>query len=166
MHRAGPADPGIARDDAQDLSRTLSQHLPPGGPCAVEAAVENDPNDRVPAVGRHVFGAGNEVSRGVVDEHVEPAGFGHDGVDDDLNGLGIADVSGVHERPTAICPNLRSHRLKPLGIAGHQRNRRARLREAQCEAAADAGAAAGDHGYPAFDRTDVQHGPGASSLGK
>ena len=59
---------------------------------AVQRAHQNDADDGVPRAGRKFFGAGDEVSGGVVDEDVERA-FAPNGVDHGFDGVEIADVA-------------------------------------------------------------------------
>ena len=58
----------------------------------VEGAEEDDADYGVPGAGGELFGAGDEISGGVVDENIERAGF-PDGVDKGLDGVEIANVA-------------------------------------------------------------------------
>ena len=58
----------------------------------VERAHEHDADDGIEGVGRKFFGAGDEVSGGIVDEDVERGGF-PGGVDHRLDGFEVADIA-------------------------------------------------------------------------
>src|SRR5579863_3970651 len=60
---------------------------------AVEGAHQDNVDDGVPCAGGKLFGAGDEISGGVVDENVE-RGFGPDGVDHGFYGFETANVAG------------------------------------------------------------------------
>src|SRR4029077_10245687 len=68
----GRAYRGVCGRDAENCSGGGGlEPAASAGHGAVESAHEDDANDGVPCAGREFFGAGDEISGGIVDEDVE-----------------------------------------------------------------------------------------------
>ena len=100
--------------------------LPPGRAGAEEAAVEDDGDDRAPAVRREVLGLDDEVARGVVDEDVDAAEALDRRSHQRVDRLGVADVRRHGEARAGA--EERDRLLQRLGPPARRRPPRRRAR--------------------------------------
>ena len=71
---AGAAGPDVVGEDRHDRAAAAARdHVAADRARTVEAAVQHDADDRVPAVRRQILGAADEVAGRVVDEDVDAA---------------------------------------------------------------------------------------------
>ena len=122
---------------------------------AVERAHQNDADDGVPRAGRKFFGAGDEVSGGVVDEDVEGS-FAPDGIDHGFDGVEAADVAGDGV-DCALWGEFGCGLFEDLFAAAADVDRGSEFEEAMGHAFAEAGASAGDEDAFVFQKVGAEH---------
>src|SRR5208282_153868 len=122
---------------------------------AVQGAHEHDAEDRVPGAGRQFLGAGDEISGGIVDQHVERSFF-PDGVDHPFDGVEAAHVAGECVA-WAFGREFSGGLLENFFTAAADVDDGAEFEEALGHALAEAGAAAGDQDALVLEKIGAEH---------
>src|SRR5450759_1735528 len=144
MHRPRAAIPCVGRRDAQDLAMPLLQHALTSGQGAVGCAVQHDIDYAVPAIGREVLGAREEVASGIIDENIDAAGFLDHALDGGFDVIRLADVKGADQRFAAFRLDCTGSFLQQVLTSSRKYDACAEFRRPQCEAPAYACACASD----------------------
>jgi hypothetical protein len=109
------------------------------------------------APGRKFFGAGDEVSGGVVDENVE-RGFLPDGIDHRFDGVEVANVAGDGvDCAVRFAGRVRRRFLENIFAAAADVDGGSEFEEACGHAFAEAGAAAGDEDALVLEKIGFEH---------
>jgi signal transduction histidine kinase/CheY-like chemotaxis protein len=137
--------------------------VPANGARAVEAAVEHDPDHRVPAIRREILRAADEVSGGIVDEDVDPTKVPFDALHHLVDLFGIPHVDLYGQGIDALEPQRRRSALEVLGAPAADRDARAELAQPRGHGQADSRASTGDYGDAVLERRVGKHG--ASIIG-
>src|SRR5208337_1915068 len=122
---------------------------------AVQRAHEHDVDDGVPRAGREVFGAGDEVAGGVVDEDVEGS-LAPDGIDHGFDGFKTADVAGEGV-DGSLGREFGSGLFENFCAAAADVDRGSEFEEAFGHAFAEAGASAGDQDALRLQKIGAEH---------
>jgi hypothetical protein len=149
----------LARIETIAPPRLRANHVLPGGARAVERAVEDDPDHRVPAVRRQLLGAADEVAGGVVDQDVEAAEVLHRALDHLVDLLGLAHVELHGERVDAGGAQRGAPGLEMLRVAAGDGDARAERAQPFRDGETDPRAAAGDHRDPIVQQALLEHDP-------
>jgi len=108
----------------------------------VDGAVEHDADDGFESARGKFFGAGDEISGGVVDKDIE-WGFAPDGIDHGFDGVEVADVAGDCV-DAALGAEFRGGLLENVFAATADVDGGSEFEEAMGHGLAEAGASAGD----------------------
>ena len=122
---------------------------------AVERAHEDDADDGVPCAGRKFFGAGDEISGGIVDEDVERS-FAPNGIDHGFDGVEAANVAGDGVN-RALRVEFGSGLFKNVFAATADVDCGSEFEESGGHAFAEAGASTGDEDALVFQKVGAEH---------
>ena len=132
-------------------------HVPSHRPRAVEAPVQDDADYRVPAVGRQILGAADEVSRRVVDQYVDVAEVPDDAADHLIDLLRFSDIDLDGERIEAGMAKFSGALLEVRRVAAADREVRAELAETLRNREAEPCGATGDDRDLTLERRRCEH---------
>jgi hypothetical protein len=124
---------------------------------AVEAAVEDDPDHRVPAIRQQLLRARDEVTGSVVDEDIDLAEVTRDAHHHLVHLLGIANVELNRERIEPGVTEIRRPLFQMLGVATRNGDAGAELAQAFCYREPDPGSTTGDDRDLTFEQRGDEH---------
>ena len=155
---AGAPGPDVVGQDRHDRAAAAARdHVPADRARAVEAAVQHDADDRVPAVGRQILGLADEVAGGVVDQDVDAAEVADDARDHLVHLFGVPDVDLHDQRIEPGMAQLGAAAHDVLRVAAANRDARAELAEARRDREPEARAAARHDGHLILQQRGCEH---------
>ena len=146
MRRAGITGPGVGGDDVEDRACVLGRirKTEREGARAVEGAVEDDVDDGLPAVRRHVNRVGDKVAGRIVDERVGRTEGRRCTHKEGVDLLGVAHVALEGGALAACCLDELDGLLEWLWPAAADRDLRTTRAKVDCHRASHAATATGD----------------------
>ena len=158
MNGAGASGPHVVGQDRDDCAAAAARnHVLPDCARAIEAAVEDDPDHRVPAIRRQVLGLADEVAGGIVDEDVDAAEVTDRPLDHLVDLLRVAHVDLHGQGIEAGVPQLRTSLLEVLRVAAADHNTCAEFAETFRNREPQPGASTGDNGDLALEQIRNEH---------
>src|SRR4051794_20897258 len=142
--RVRVGDEAADRGDVDYAAPPLLQHPPAEALTRQERALQVEGDDRVEPVLGELLGGGAEGGAGAVDEHVDAAEPGDHVGDGEVDCRRVGDVGGERGGRAARVPDRGAHLAGALRVDVHDRDRRARLREAAGDRCAEPARAASD----------------------
>jgi hypothetical protein len=158
MNRPGAAGPDVIGQDRHDRSAFAAlDHVTADGTRTVERAVEHDSHHGVPAFGREVLGAADEVAGGVVDEDVDVSEVFDGPFDELVDLIRIPDVDLHDERVEPRVPQLRRSGFEVGRVPAADDDAGAQRAEALGHGKANPRAAARHHRHPILQHRRTKH---------